>query len=82
MMVMGRSISNGVPIAMLCYPAEHPGEKLKFKIVLGFCEENKTWDSEQEFSDFGSAVKSFMNYEHTGIRSFTAGVADRCAAHA
>lgn len=62
-MVVGKSVVDGVDVSLICTPAENPDEKLKFKIVFG--------DDEQEFSEFGSAIKAFLNFEHTGMRSFT-----------
>lgn len=61
-MVVGKSVVDGVEVSLLCIPAENPDEKLKFKITFD--------DDEQEFFDFGSAIKAFLNFEHTGMRSF------------
>lgn len=61
-MIVGRAVDNGVPVALLCIPAEAPDEPLRFQIAIGFQEGNgkPSWESELDFPDFRSAVKAFM----------------------
>lgn len=77
MMIMGRSVSNGVPIAMLCYPSAETGDKIKFVLAEGFRQENgePEWDSAKEFGDLNSALQAWFNHERTGLRSLASVVA-------
>lgn len=61
-MIVGKTVDHGVPVALLCIPAEMPDEPLQFKMAFGFQEENgkPSWKSEMDFPDFRSAVKAFM----------------------
>ena len=73
MMIMGRSVADRVPIAMLCFAKEETGDKIKFVLADNFRIENgiSKWDAEQVFNDFNSALRAWFNYEKAGLRSVT-----------
>ena len=70
-MIMGRSISQGQPIAMLCYPKSVTGDKTLFVLAEGFRIDNgePVWESAQEFNDFNTALQAWFGYERVGLRS-------------
>ena len=70
-MIMGRSVSQGKDIAMVCFPKSESRDKILFVLAEGVRVENGnlSWESAQEFYDFNMALQAWFNYERVGLRS-------------
>ena len=77
MMIMGRSNSGHMPIAMLCIPKEETGDRLKLIIAEDFKIENgnPSWKTEKVFYDLNEALREWFNYERSGLRSIATSMA-------